>query len=200
MTTTDPKTIVSLFDYSGRWCLPYKEAGYDTFQIDIKLGLDILDLSPEDFPDNVYGILAAPPCTDFSGSGAQYWKQKDEDGRTTASLRLIDKTIELIQCLDPVFWALENPVGRLPKLRPWIGKPWYFNPCDFAGYIEDSDSEAYTKKTGIWGKFNKPIPKPVEPIHGSKMWTMYGGKSEKTKEARSITPLGFAKAFFEVNK
>jgi len=31
-----------------------------------------------EIPDkSVYGILAAPPCTDFSVSGAQYWKQKD---------------------------------------------------------------------------------------------------------------------------
>ena len=40
-------------------------------------------MEPRDLPfDTVYGILAAPPCTDFAGSGAQYWKTKDEDGRT----------------------------------------------------------------------------------------------------------------------
>lgn len=27
-----------------------------------------------------------------------------------------------------------------------------------------------------------------------------GGKSERTKELRSMTPLGFAKAFFEANQ
>jgi hypothetical protein len=31
------------------------------------------------------------------------------------------------------------------------------------------------------------------------MWRCYGGKSERTKTARSTTPMGFARAFFEVN-
>ena len=77
------KVILSLFDFSGRWSRPYFEAGYDVYQVDIKLGLDVLSLEPRDLPfDTVYGILAAPPCTDFAGSGAQYWKIKDEDERT----------------------------------------------------------------------------------------------------------------------
>jgi len=34
-------------------------------------------------------ILAAPPCTDFASSGAQYWPEKDRDGRTAYSLELV---------------------------------------------------------------------------------------------------------------
>jgi hypothetical protein len=197
------KTILSLFDYSGRWSRPYKENGYNVFQVDIKLGIDILDLTPEDMPfDEVYGILAAPPCTDFSGSGAQYWKVKDEDGRTAASLALVDAVLNLVHVYEPTFWVLENPVGRLPKLRPEIGSPWYFNPNEFAGYLEgaDADAERYTKRTGLWGNFNKPVKKPLE-VSAAGNWIMkLGGKSERTKELRSMTPLGFAYAFYESNK
>jgi site-specific DNA-cytosine methylase len=109
------KTILSLFDYSGNWPKYYKEAGYNVLQVDIKLDIDILELLPSDLPNEIYGILAAPPCTDFAGSGAQYWKQKDLDGRTAASLQLVDKTLELIDYYKPHFWAIENPVGRLQK-------------------------------------------------------------------------------------
>lgn len=28
------------------------------------------------FKDKIYGILAAPPCTHFAGSGARWWKDK----------------------------------------------------------------------------------------------------------------------------
>lgn len=54
-----------------------------------------------------------------------------------------------------------------------------------------------------WGRFNFPELRPVEPVkvcsQGS--WIMkLGGKSETTKELRSNTPLGFARAFFESNK
>jgi hypothetical protein len=166
------------------------------FQVDIKLGIDILDLTPEDMPfDEVYGMLAAPPCTDFAGSGAQYWGIKDGDGRTEASLLLVDKVLELVDHYQPHFWALENPVGRLPKLRPQIGVPWYFNPCEFAGYLPDPSQEAYTKKTGLWGNFNRPTKNPVEPSLGNSPIMRYGGKSERTKELRSMTPRGFAEAF-----
>ena len=185
------KTILSLFDYSGNWPSPYKQAGYDVYQVDIKLGIDVLELQPEDIPDNVYGILAAPPCTDFAGSGAQYWKAKDLDGRTDSSLALVDKTLEIISWCDPKFWVLENPVGRLSKLRPQLGDPWYFQPWHYG--------DAYTKKTGLWGNFNKSLIKQeVTPDPNS--WIMkLGGKSERTKELRSMTPLGFAEAFFLAN-
>lgn len=197
------KTILSLFDYSGRWSRPYKENGYDVFQVDIKLGIDILELQPEDLPfESVYGILAAPPCTDFAGSGAQYWKAKDLDGRTEQSLALVRKTLNLVDVYTPKFWALENPVGRLPTLVPRLGKPWYFNPNEFAGWLEgeEADRECYTKRTGLWGEFEVPIKKPL-PVSPGGSWIMkLGGKSERTKELRSMTPLGFAYAFYESNK
>ena len=185
------KTIVSLFDYSGNWPSFYKRAGYNVIQVDIKHDLDILELKASDFPDNVCGVLAAPPCTDFAGSGAQYWKIKDQDGRTDASLALVDKTLEIISWTNPKWWALENPVGRLQKLRPQLGTPWYFQPHWFG--------DAYTKKTGLWGTFNRDLPRcDVEPDPNS--WIMkLGGKSECTKELRSMTPMGFAEAFYLAN-
>lgn len=188
------KVILSLFDYTGNWSKPYKEADYDVYQVDIKHDIDILEFhSKEDFPfENVYGILAAPPCTHFTSSGAQWWAAKDADGRTEENLALVDKTLEIIGWFDPVFWAMENPVGRLPKLRPTLGKPWYFNPCDYG--------DPYTKKTGLWGKFNNKLVKnPVKPDPNHWIYKL-GGKSERTKELRSITPLGFAYAFFEANQ
>jgi hypothetical protein len=43
----------------------------------------------------------------------------------------------------------------------------------------------------------------VDPtrVCGQGSWLMkLGGKSEKTKELRSMTPMGFAYAFYEVNQ
>lgn len=189
---SEGKVILSLFDYSGNWCKPYKDAGYQTYQVDIKLDIDILQLEKSCFPfEKCHGILAAPPCTDFASSGAQYWAQKDLDGRTEQSLKLVDKTLEIVSWFNPSWWALENPVGRLSKLRPHLGNPWYFQPHWYG--------DAWTKKTGLWGKFNKDLPKcEVDPDPNS--WIMkLGGKSERTKELRSMTPPGFAFAFFLAN-
>lgn len=195
--------ILSLFDYSENWPSYYKKNGYETFSIDVKNNFDILDLIPEEIPFQVEGILAAPPCTDFASSGAQYWKQKDEDGRTEASMNLVSKVLELVEYFKPRFWVIENPVGRLSTLFPELGKPWYFNPHEFAGWCETEEQqqhERYTKKTGLWGNFNKPEKKDLGNDPNNNWIMKLGGKSERTKELRSMTPLGFARAFYEANK
>ncbi|WP_409029425.1 hypothetical protein [Gracilimonas sediminicola] len=239
--------IVSLFDYTGSWPAPFEENGWDAYTLDIKDGIDVLFYDSveqvlTDFED-INGILAAPPCTHFTVSGAQYWGVKDEDGRTKKALELVYQVFrfaDLIYPTDPdylaemnkpFFWCFENPVGRLPKLIPGIGKPKYFDPCDYAGHLDLTDSDhneldrirrkdakgvtkeevefvvecnAYTKKTGLWGDFNRNLEvKRIEPVRVCKQGSpiqRLGGKSEKTKRLRSITPAGFAKAFFEANK
>lgn len=190
--------IISLYDYSGTWSEPYRKAGCRVLQIESKLGLDVFAWNYKVIrPELVAGILAAPPCTDFAGSGAQYWKQKDKRGQTKESLKLVKRTLEIVSYFNPPFWVLENPVGRLNKLLPELAPfgPWYFEPYWFG--------DPWTKKTGLWGKFNQPKPDNiVKPLEFSKQgsWTqLLGGKTEKTKELRSITPPGFAKAFYKAN-
>lgn len=189
------KIILDLCGGTGAWSKPYRDAGYDVRLVTLP-EYDVRTYTP---PDNVYGILAAPPCDHFSGSGAQFWKQKDLDGRTDDAISIVNACMSIIKKCNPVFWCLENPVGRLYR---WIGKPrMYFNPCDYG--------DAYTKKTCLWGKFNEPVKNPVEPVfyyykngtkRGSYFHVKLGGKSAKTKELRSITPAGFALAFFKANQ
>ena len=154
------KNILSLFDFSGVWSQPYVDKGYAVTRLDIQTGGDVLT-----FDSNAYlaehgqpqGILAAPPCTDFASSGARWWADKDKDGRTREALRLIDTTLAIVEVLQPAWWALENPVGRLTRLRPQLGKPFYFQPWWYG--------DAYTKKTGLWGDFNSNLRRnEVEPI------------------------------------
>ena len=74
-----------------------------------------------------------------------------------------------------------------------MGEPAYkFHPFYFG--------DAYTKRTFLWGKFNIPEKKYLEPLEKDNPgWKNLGGKSERTKELRSITPMGFANAFYEKN-
>jgi hypothetical protein len=190
--------IISLFDYSGTWSAPYRKAGCRVLQVENKLGFDVFKWNYKVIrPSMVLGILAAPPCTDFAGSGAQYWPAKDKDGRTRASIKLIRKTLEIIRYFNPVFWALENPVGRLNSLVPELAAygPWYFEPHWYG--------DPWSKKTGLWGNFNKPRQQTkITPVRSAMQgsWVQQlGGKSEKTKELRSITPPGFAAAFYKAN-
>jgi hypothetical protein len=185
------KIILSLCDYTGNWCKPYRDAGYTVLQHDLKHGIDIRLLEMPRLP--VHGILAAPPCTVFASSGARWTRS---DAEMLEGLSIVDACLRMVAMLQPDFWALENPVG---KLSHYLGKPaWIFNPCDYGRYPKGS-GDSYTKKTCLWGKFNRPKPLPVPPTDGSKMHRCYGGNSVRTKTLRSATPMGFAEAFFFYN-
>jgi hypothetical protein len=222
--------VLSLCDYSGTWAKPYADAGHTVFLVDPKHrpadGEDVwtfedgmmrccdtargfLNLLRQGWVKPDFDvILAAPPCTDFASSGARWWSDKDNDGRTDASVQIVHDILDIIDLVEPTVWALENPVGRIASLVPALDK-WklIFNPCDYAGFADDPDSEAYTKKTCIWGRFNADLPtSPVEPVmyerggkRGSWMWANLGGNSARTKELRSNTPTGFSRAFFRAN-
>lgn len=190
--------ILSLFDYSGIWSKYYRLNGFKVIQIDIKNGIDILTWNYKEI-ENVYGILAAVPCTDYALSGAKHFKRKDSDGTTMQSQKLVEKTREIIEYFKPKFWAVENPMTRIHKLNTWLNKPKFkFNPCDFAGY--GFENERYNKQTWLFGNFRNPIKKRLEPIEKHfPGWKNLGGKSERTKELRSITPESFALAFYQAN-
>jgi hypothetical protein len=190
------KLILDCYGGTGAWSKPYKKAGYTVIVIDINQGkeFDIRLLTHRKCWKTVYGILFAPPCTDLAGSGARWWKQKGEQALLDA-LSMVDACFRLVWLYKPTFWALENPVGRLSS---YLGNPQLvFQPCDYAGYLENPISDLYTKRTCLWGNFNIPSKKPMKPILGSKMHKL--GPSKNRSQLRSITPSGFAQAFFESN-
>ncbi len=203
-------TILSLFDFTGFASRPYHDAGYKVIQVDLKHGDDVMDLTRAwvKMQGPIHGVMAAPPCDDFAVSGARWFKEKDADGRTERSIRLVSHTLDIIEWANPEWWYVENPVGRIARLCPRLKKwgPWYFHPHQFGGWLVPP-GDHYTKKTGLYGNFNRPVPKNVEPVfftnskgqRGSWQWAHLGGKSERTKELRSATPMGFSKAFFQSN-
>ena len=193
------KIILDLCGGTGAWSEPYKKAGYDVRLITLPEN-NVVYFSP---PKNVYGILAAPPCTEFS-----YAKTSPK-----TPLRDFRKGIETMQaCMRIIwqsqrvetngqkktslkFWALENPYGMM---QFFLGKPAFmFSPYEYG--------DPYKKRTHLWGWFNKPDKKPIvcnankfdmllsKDIHPEKF-----GILTRT-ERRSITPAGFAQAFFEAN-
>jgi hypothetical protein len=200
------RTILDLCSGTGGWSQPYADAGYHVVRVEWKDGADVrlwpsarsesprLPRELEDINEwigRVHGILAAPVCTVFSGAGAKH-PRTDDDIRE--GLALVDACFRLCHVLRPQWWALENPVG---KLRKWLGPPaWAFDPCDFG--------DPYTKRTLLWGTFNRPHlcrvePQGARPGQPNDWYSKVGGKSEATKTYRSATPPGFARAFFAAN-
>lgn len=179
------KIILDLCGGTGAWSKPYKDNGYDVRLITLPDD-DVRTYEP---PGNVYGILAAPPCTAFASSGARWWLNKDGNvAINQVDLSVVNACLSIIGICHPVFWALENPVGRLVR---YLGKPiMYFDPCDYG--------DSYTKRTCLWGKFHTPVKSPIKPE--GKNPIHYTPPSKDRGMLRSITPSGFAKAFFEANQ
>lgn len=179
------RIILDLCGGTGAWSRPYRNAGYDVRIIDPLV--NDADVRLFEIPtQSIHGILAAPPCTHFASSGARWWKEKGVKPLLDG-LAIVDACLRIILMCEPQWWALENPVGRLIH---YLGSPvMYFHPYDYG--------DPYTKKTALWGSFNVPEEHPVEPIEGSK--THRYSPSEGRWRLRSVTPVGFAKAFFEAN-
>jgi len=183
MLLNETKIILDLCGGTGAWSKPYKDAGYDVRLITL-LENDVRDYIP---PENVYGVLAAPPCTEFAVSGARWWKDKGHEP-LLKGLEIVGACCRIILFSNPKFWCVENPVGRL---RRFIGEPaMYFDPCDYG--------DPWTKKTTLWGNFNVPEKNPVTPVGKNPIHHCPPGP--KRQEFRSTTPPGFAKAFYESNR
>ncbi len=173
--------ILDLCAGTGAWSRPYREAGYDVRTVTLP-ETDVRDFQVPDA--RVHGVLAAPPCTCFASSGAWTWADKDASGETLEALSIVSACCRVIMACAPVWWCIENPVGRLYR---WIG-PWKmtFQPCDYG--------DAWTKRTCLWGRFAAPKKTPVEPTRGS-----ICRHKMRSPDMRAITPPGFAQAFFEAN-
>ena len=193
MAMTNNKIILDLCAGTGAWSKPYKEAGYDVRNITLP-EYDVRTYEP---PENVYGILAAPPCTEFS-----FAKHFHGKGNYThdflKGLEIVSACMRIILTANPKWWALENPVGYL---RRWLKKPVFIYEPYYYG-------DNYQKQTDLWGDFN--IPKPqieIKPkglikfsmLKSKEIAPEFYGKLTRT-ERRSITPAGFSKAFFEANR
>lgn len=211
------KIILDLCGGTGSWSKPYRDAGYDVRVItlpewDVRSFLS--KINSKEFKGKIYGILAAPPCTMFSIA------RNDKTARKCRSLRegmeIVNACIWIIhECLyEPYrisenslkFWALENPDGYLKR---FLGKPALaFDPCDYG--------DPYTKRTHLWGMFNEPKRKPIKATGGTMVkhagnhyftdlkpvdpdYQKKLGADARTIR-RSITPSGFAQAFFQANK
>ena len=174
--------ILSLCDYTGAWSQPYEDDGYEVVRIDLAHGQDVRLLELPDKP--VHGVLAAPPCTMFANSGAR-WQRTE--AQMLDALSVVDACCRIILAARPSWWVLENPSGKLSR---YLGPPrWTFNPNDYG--------DDYTKFTCLWGNFTPPMKVPVPATAGSKMHRL--PPSPDRAALRSVTPAGFAAAFFEAN-
>lgn len=218
------KIILDLCGGTGSWAKPYKDQGYDVRTItlpeyDVTKWRTYPDLVELIENNQVYGIVAAPPCTMFSIARNDKTAKMPRDMRE--GMKVVQACMDIIhECLykpyrinenSLKFWALENPASGY--LTRFMGNPpLVFDPSEYG--------DNHTKKTAIWGMFNNPkkttkaitlkgdennYVKSVEKYFDEKKHLIPVGYREKTglsmrTVVRSITPQGFATAFQKANK
>jgi len=182
-------------------------------------GLDLHDFS--NYSDlffrfngcNVAFGMAFPVCTDLAVSGAAWFKKKAE-ADPLFQQRAVQHATDCAGLFDDLGcpYFVENPVSVLAT--KWRKPDHTFHPYEYGGYIPYGEenhpkwpeyiapSDAYPKKTCLWtgNGFKMPVKCSVEPHKGySTQHLKLGGKSVKTKNIRSATPRGFARAVVEAN-
>ena len=201
------RTILHLCADLGSDSRPYQlSENYNVIMVGKNIGVENFSYDGE-----VHGVIANPPCTEFSTAQSFSIVKDIEKG-----LILVKHCQRIIDECQPKWWAIENPAnGRLkeylgsPKMtyQPWrYGSPW-------------------TKKTALWGNFKIPNPiydkweevpkldlyvkprrsKPgLDCLHKSAVskipefqWAKDYIKTDA--DLRSMCSIGFANAFFESN-
>jgi len=158
-------------------------------------------------------LMAFPVCTDLAicGNSSKKLKLALNKNVEIEAAKYATMCAELADRFGCPY-MIENPISRLATL--WRKPDHYFHPFEFGGYLSNDEAvhptwpdyiapkDAYSKKTCLWTKgFVMPQKKPVdcESFGASTQYRKLGGKSMKTKNIRSATPRGFAKAVFEAN-
>lgn len=199
------KIILQLCADTGSDTKPYREAGYNVILIGKDIGVE--NYHP---PQDVYGIIANPVCTEFSTARSNGKARNPAEG-----MKLVRECQRIISECNPTFWVIENPATG--RLKDFLGEPvMTYEPWHFGS--------PWTKKTALWGKFNKPeriyqkwedVPK-IEGLYtrpGRRKPSLAFMHKSHTKlipefkdfnpdsdmEFRSLCSQKFAKAFYQVN-
>ena len=203
------KIILHLCADIGSDSKPYQDhPEYEVIMIGKDIGVE--NYTP---PSNVYGVIANPPCTEFSTARSNGKARNPEKG-----MSLVEHCLRIIEDCKPNFWVIENPAKG--ALKEYLGKPQFkYQPWWFGS--------PWTKETALWGKFSIPerkytnwenVPKNdklyVRPtrtkpslafmhkraIHDIEEFSQFISKVNDDMSFRSLCSQKFAKAFFEVNK
>ena len=188
------KIILHLCAKEGSDSKPYRDAGYDVRIIGEEIGVE--NYNP---PANVYGIIANPPCTQFSMARGSPKTPRDlRDG-----MKLVKECLRIIWecqyvCVGAAnqppplkFWALENPGSGFLK--------WFLGYPSFT-YCQSEYGAPITKRTALWGYFNAP-KRPIlfnQLPAGSAIGKRFD-RLPRDMQVRSSCPIDFALAFYEAN-
>jgi len=186
---------LELFGGSCSFSNEVKKLGHQTFTSDFKdfeninYVCDILDFDISRIPFQPDIVWASPPCTYFSVASIGHHWNKDHTPKTSQAILgcvIVKKTLEIIEALNPKFFFIENPRGKLRKLD--FMQKYKRHTVTYCQY-----GDTRMKPTDIWTNsdlwFPKPICKNGDPCHiKAPRGSQTGTQGLKGNYLRSVVP------------
>lgn len=178
-----PLRVLVACEFSGVVRDAFNARGHDAMSCDLLPGMgvgqhyqgDVRDVL--DYPWDL--MIAHPPCTHLSVSGARHFKEKRLDGRQQSAVSFF----MLLAKADIPMIAIENPVCVMSTL--WRKPDQIIHPWEH-GHGEQ-------KQTCLWLK-NLPLLNPSNVVEGREQRVHKMGPSEDRWKERSKTFPGIAEA------
>ena len=154
----------------------FEEKGHEVYSVEwdkqhenINLYADMMTVTPEQIlkefgkPDIIW---VSPPCEKFSVAAiGKHWHKGTNEPKTEETkkaLELLEHTVNLIKELNPKYYFIENPRGKMRKVEVMQDLPIYT-----VTYCQYGDTRM--KPTDIWTNHPEPNFKPMckngQPCH-----------------------------------
>ncbi|MEI6297264.1 MAG: DNA cytosine methyltransferase [bacterium] len=172
--------MLELYSGTGSISKEFEKLGFKVFTIDNdkrhnpSMVADISKLKVSDLPSEFQHpdvVWASPDCRYFSVAAlSRNWELKDgkyipRRKEAEEALKLLERTVEIIDELNPKYWFIENPRGMMRKMAIMESLPIRSTIC----YCQYGDSRQ--KPTDIFHNCNiwtpRPMCKPKAPCHVS---------------------------------
>ena len=206
--------ILELFSGTQGISKEFRKNNWETFTIDnnvyfnniTNMNKNILNVTSGEivnqfgYPDVVW---ASPPCTTFSVASVRWhWDNsgealKPKSDKALIGVKIIRKTLQLIEELNPKYWFIENPRGMLRKMPFMKDLPRY--TVTYCQYGDDR-----MKPTDIWTNHPNPKFKPTcsngDDCHASApRGSQTGTQGRKSNIEKSKIPQKLCKHIAEIS-
>jgi len=202
--------VLELFAGSCSFSDVAKEYGHETFTVDSGLDLitldhyskidlvtDILEIELNDIPFKPDFIWASPPCKYFSvASMGKHWNGDNtpKSKEAVIGIEIVKKTKQIIEVLQPMYFVIENPRGKLRKLN--LLDNIYRDTVTYCQY-----GDIRMKPTDLWHNLPwkpKPMCKNGMPCHvAAPRGSQTGTQGLKNKYEKSKVPKELCKEILE---
>lgn len=205
--------VLELFAGSRSFSKVAEELGMTTYTTDYKafdnidLVIDILELDNDLLMQKLSKknincidiVWASPPCTYFSVASIGHHWNKDNTPKTEQAklgVKIVQKTLEIINFLKPTYYFIENPRGKLRKLDVVKGIPkTTITYCQY-GDTRMKPTDIWTNALDIWKP--RPMCKNGMPCHeAAPRGSQTGTQGIKGNYLRSVVPYELCKEILD---